>query len=1101
MQLSEQIYEILKNSPQGLKARDIAKELGVDKKEINSKLYGQLRGKCYQDNLYVWHTNGVSKSPRVEKDMENSPDETLNSICKYYLSCLSLDDSSSVKTFASGKFGLNYIELDHTDYNNINFEDINHLKGKLRNGKNMTAYFGYPVLVEKVISRKNNQEYFFVVPVLQFRIEFLTDDGIPRIDPTPNINMDVIKKFSAMEKEAQIYELLKLENQLGLDNPDADVELDELVARLVSIQSHWEWKETINIENISTGDSLSELHEEGIYNRAIILLSERSPFTQGLEKELNQLSKLNEKDYKQTALYNWLHSANEVEKSNDEGQILEVLPLNSEQEQAIKMSLSENLTVVTGPPGTGKSQVVTNLLINAAWQKKSALFASKNNKAVDVVEKRVNEIGKRPILLRIGNNEYANRLSELFQNILSVRTTSEDILEYDRIKAEYDSINEKIKSLLMQKEKIIAVRNQTDKLEQIIERYRGDLANIWNAITEEDIEKHIDMINNFEKIFHRVQKSKQKPLMRLFWNLIKSSRIKEYELLTPKAKQSFRVLNLSTISLQYSDLSTEAIQNAVNLAKARIEGLIAMQEYRDILLILESNKKLEKIDMQTYKLKQKLSSIAFSLWDKWLTVQPISINQTDRQEMTGFIAALRLHSETIADEGTTYNAELNKKLEKVRLKMAKYFPCWAVTSLSANRRVPFEPGLFDLLIIDEASQCDIASVLPLLYRAKNAVIIGDPKQLSHITGITNKQDTNLLNKYSIPFNWSYKAIPLFDLANSLTKNNIVNLRDHHRSHANIIDFSNKEFYDGSLRIATRYDKLVLPTREKAGIRWIQVSGKTTRPPSGGAVNRLEAEELVKAIRHLVFENEYRGTIGAVTPFKAQAELIREMIFQHTKLAERLQTTNKFLVDTVHKFQGDERDIMFFSPVISDGISSGALGFLNSTGNLFNVAITRARAILVVVANRSFCSNCGVKYLEHFAAYSIDLENTISETVQTLNYAGEDYPEVPNMELVSDWEKQFYSALYKVGILTIPQYPVEKYHLDLALFDDDRRLDIEVDGEMYHRDWNGERCYRDQIRNHRLYELGWDVMRFWVYQIRDDLDWCINQIEEWKKQKV
>ena len=62
------------------------------------------------------------------------------------------------------------------------------------------------------------------------------------------------------------------------------------------------------------------------------------------------------------------------------------------------------------------------------------------------------------------------------------------------------------------------------------------------------------------------------------------------------------------------------------------------------------------------------------------------------------------------------------------------------------------------------------------------------------------------------------------------------------------------------------------------------------------------------------------------------------------------------------------------------------------------------------------------------------------------------------------------------------------------------LDIEVDGEMYHKDWNGELSYRDQLRNQRLFELGWDVKRFCVYQIRDDLQSCIDQIVRWRNNK-
>ena len=101
-------------------------------------------------------------------------------------------------------------------------------------------------------------------------------------------------------------------------------------------------------------------------------------------------------------------------------------------------------------------------------------------------------------------------------------------------------------------------------------------------------------------------------------------------------------------------------------------------------------------------------------------------------------------------------------------------------------------------------------------------------------------------------------------------------------------------------------------------------------------------------------------------------------------------------------------------------------------------------------------------------------------------------------MVSDWEKILYSELYKHGIKTLPQYDIDKYRLDLALIQGSHKLDIEIDGERYHRNWNGELCRRDQLRNQRLFELGWDVMRFWVYEIRDDLPSCIIKVEKWLK---
>uniref|UniRef100_UPI0025982B25 endonuclease domain-containing protein n=1 Tax=uncultured Spongiibacter sp. TaxID=870896 RepID=UPI0025982B25 len=140
-------------------------------------------------------------------------------------------------------------------------------------------------------------------------------------------------------------------------------------------------------------------------------------------------------------------------------------------------------------------------------------------------------------------------------------------------------------------------------------------------------------------------------------------------------------------------------------------------------------------------------------------------------------------------------------------------------------------------------------------------------------------------------------------------------------------------------------------------------------------------------------------------------------------------------------------------------------------------------------------------LAAFANY-IDLIDQSKSEEQDLigGDCGPIYPTAVDRSKVSQWEVILYEALYNAGVRTIPQYPVEQYLLDFALVDGDRRLNIEVDGERYHRSWTGELSRRDQIRNQRMFELGWDVMRFWVYEIRDDLDGCIARVQQWVKHK-
>jgi len=248
------------------------------------------------------------------------------------------------------------------------------------------------------------------------------------------------------------------------------------------------------------------------------------------------------------------------------------------------------------------------------------------------------------------------------------------------------------------------------------------------------------------------------------------------------------------------------------------------------------------------------------------------------------------------------------------------------------------------VVIDEASQCDIASALPLLFRARRAVIIGDPLQLKHVSTVAPQQDRQILAGHGLAEGhaaWAYSVNSLFDLSRSLCRHeDIVNLRDHHRSHRDIIGFSNRHFYRGRLRIATDHETLKRSREAGPAVLWIDVKGKVIRPAGGGALNAPEAIALVAEVRRLIVERGYNGAIGVVTPFRAQANRIRTLVHQDAELSRHLAELH-FAVDTVHGFQGDERDVIFFSPVVSLGAGENMLRFLKSNGNLFNVAITRA----------------------------------------------------------------------------------------------------------------------------------------------------------------
>jgi len=194
--------------------------------------------------------------------------------------------------------------------------------------------------------------------------------------------------------------------------------------------------------------------------------------------------------------------------------------------------------------------------------------------------------------------------------------------------------------------------------------------------------------------------------------------------------------------------------------------------------------------------------------------------------------------------------------------------------------------------------------------------------------------------------------------------------------------------------------------------------------------------------------------------------------------------NHFLLANVaHQFQGDERDIVIFSPVISKGVNNNSttVGFLRTTSNLFNVSITRARSILWVVGDKTRCINAGIKFLKDFVEY-----------IEHERYNNID---LPYKSFQSPWEKRLFEVLVSEGFEPKSQYPTGPYFIDIALFKNGTRLAIEVDGKFWHSTLTGGRLERDIVRDRNLRRMGWKVVRFWVHDLKYDMENCLKIIKE------
>lgn len=482
---------------------------------------------------------------------------------------------------------------------------------------------------------------------------------------------------------------------------------------------------------------------------------------------------------------------------------------------------------------------------------------------------------------------------------------------------------------------------------------------------------------------------------------------------------------------------------------------------------------LPSVYIEIGRLRGERVKLARKMWNKYLLVHFGNMDKFQRVKI--------VDTKTSIAEALANGSYAVPFSEIVPVK--SFTPCWAVTSLSAYGRIPLLPRYFDYVVIDEASQCDIPSAIPLLYRAKKAIIVGDPNQLKHISVIKPNVNGILMKRHNIEkARFSYLSSSMYDLASSVQTPFMI--RNHYRCHPDIISFSNNYFYRNELRVATDIGKSKALSGFISGIEWVDVDGKAERPRSGSAYNETEAKKVVAVLQEIVASG-FCGTIGVVSPFRAQINLIQKLIMDSDQISNAIEK-NEIVVDTAHKFQGDEKDVIVFSTVISPGIPDSCLKFLNEQKNVFNVAITRARSNLIILGNLDYCGKTNIDFIREFASF---VTRPVKQRVNGfINNASGD--------IVSLLENEFGRLLQEAGIKAIAQFNASNYLLDFAIIIENRKLDIEIDGEMYHKDWNGETVIQDIIRDNILEVNGWEIMRFWSYEVIDRPQDCINKVLAW-----
>lgn len=448
----------------------------------------------------------------------------------------------------------------------------------------------------------------------------------------------------------------------------------------------------------------------------------------------------------------------------------------------------------------------------------------------------------------------------------------------------------------------------------------------------------------------------------------------------------------------------------------------------------------------------------------------VKITETVEAALSKFTAAIaRLGS------GTGKAAPRYRRIiRNSTIEASHAIPCWIMPEWRVSEQLPAELGLFDLVIIDEASQSDVTA-LPAILRGKKVLVVGDDKQVSPSTvGVEERQIIQLRTTFLNGNPYADQMDPgssLYDLASIVFPGKAIMLTEHFRCVEPIIRFSSR-FYPKALvplRIPTATERLDPPL-----IDIFVRDGQRIRD-----VNEAEAAVVIAEIRGIVedpaFVNRTIGVISLVGD--KQAKLIYDRLLK--ELGPEAIERHRIMCGNAATFQGQERDIVFLSMVECPQTSRAKTTRVFE--QRFNVAMSRARdrvyLVRSVAPEHLSANDLKLRIIEHF-------QNPMEGTIVRI---ANDVLEVCE----SGFEREVGARLIELGYRIRPQVPVGGYRLDFVVEGDgDRRLAIECDGDKYH---GPERWAEDLRRQKALERLGWIFWRVWGSHWSSDREGCVSDL--------
>lgn len=704
---------------------------------------------------------------------------------------------------------------------------------------------------------------------------------------------------------------------------------------------------------------------------------------------------------------------------------------NNSQYNAVKNAMENQISVIQGPPGTGKTQTILNIISNILIQGKNVQVVSNNNSATENVYEKLSSS-------KYGLGFLVASLGKSKNKVTFVKEQNGVYPDFSFWKSD-DELASSLKSV---QEKSLELKKVFDK--------REELAKLKQELTQLTTE-----IRYFEQYLEETDVNPD--LLRVKKNLNAKSWMTIWQecLLIADEKKKIGLLFKIKSFFQYGLINFKFYKQDIGKIITSFQAMFYRKREQEVI---DSIKEIEK-----------------------------DINSREKDLLENMCEQSKgILRNVLANR---YKGKSNREifseddLWKRSQEVLKEYPVILSTTFSSKNSLNSKI-IYDYLIIDEASQVDVATGALALSCAKNVVIVGDTKQLPNvITKEMEMQSDAIFNSYHIHEGYSLKKSFLQSILDVMPNVPQTLLREHYRCHPKIINFCNQKFYRGELIIMTEdhNEKDVL-----AAIKTVP----------GNHVREHYSQRQIDVIKHEIIPKYIIDTqeTGIITPYKNQVEAIQREI-------------PEIDVATVHKFQGKEKDTIIISTV-DDEITDFA-----DDPYLINVAVSRAKKkLMLVISGNDLPKERNLADLVAYIQYN-NFEVVQSKIYSIFDYLYKQYTEerkkfLEKHKMVSEYDSENLMHALLEEILSLNEYasldavchfPMNmliknpellddkecKYamnpatHLDFLIYNRISKnpvLAIEVDGYEYHKD-NTEQAERDLMKDNIMKKYEIPIYRF------------------------